>query len=291
MKVKASLLNNCYSFSPFIDFDFEGKISPYLKDNFFPYNEDYYRGKVCGMDGLFIAKRSDKIVLSALANILTDRFREEMIESSFACRSDVGYNNIIGLLEGWRGVGALMIVDFDSSSLNKERLFIAAARYLSDERVIRVIEKAYEIGVLDYDEVDGEIFNVLTSRGVEVIMPKGFIIPIALLPIIGSVLFYFYLYSFDRVMEKEHTYARHLNLTFIGVPLGEDYLVKLMDIWNLIQSMGLTASPRVLVPGGPSAKEYFHSDIFLSKEGTIQVFKQNEDDGNSTEDDGNSANE
>lgn len=59
---------------------------------------------------------------------------------------------------------------------------------------------------------------------------------------------------------KELTYARHLNLTFIGLPLGVNY-----DQTQFYKFRDLTASARILVPGGPPAQEYFHSCIFLFK--------------------------
>ena len=131
-----------------------------------------------------------------------------------------------------------------------------AAKHIKDERIIRLLEKAYEIGVLVIDDDDEQ--NVkLNQRGLETIMP------IPKVPKIGSVLFNLYLNSFDRVMEKRFKdlfYARHLNLTFIGVPFGVNY--NMMEIIQLIEFMDLTASLRILIPGGPPVQNYFLSCIF-----------------------------
>ena len=73
LKLKDSLLMDTYNFYPFFNMYLEvvnGKISSYwstrIDQNFFPYKEYYYRGEVCGIEGLFIVKKCNKIVLSHL---------------------------------------------------------------------------------------------------------------------------------------------------------------------------------------------------------------------------------
>lgn len=70
---------------------------------------------------LFIANTFDKVVLSALAQILSDKFSELMLESSFACRQDVGVKEFLGKLVGWGAVEALILVDFESSVLTVKK--------------------------------------------------------------------------------------------------------------------------------------------------------------------------
>ena len=107
--------------------------------------------------------------------------------------------------------------------------------------------------------------------------------PIPDVPKIGSVLFNFYIKSFDSAMKErfgELPYARLLSLAIIGVPPGVNPDQKLGEIRSLITSLNITASTRTLVPGGPPSQDYFQiqSSIFLAENGTVQVFLQEDQD-------------
>lgn len=172
----------------------------------------------------------DRIVQTALRNVIEPIFEHEFEPSSFGFRPNLGCQNALGEIERLLAAGSLHVVDVDLrkyfDTIPKQGLMDEVAMRIADGRVLDLIEAYLHQGVL-------EEMKLWTPEGGT---PQGAVIS----PLLANL----YLHPVDAAMRQAgFTLVRYADDMVVLCRTREEAETALVKLGELIEARGLQLHP------------------------------------------------
>jgi RNA-directed DNA polymerase len=172
----------------------------------------------------------DRIVQTAVRNVIEPIFEQEFDPSSYGFRPNLGSQNALGEIERLLAAGYVHVVDVDVrqyfDTIPHRGLMNEVAKRIADGRVLGLIEAYLHQGVLE------EMKLWMPERGT----PQGAVIS----PLLANV----YLHPVDTAMRQAgFTLVRYADDMVVLCRTGEEAEAALVELGELLEGRGLQLHP------------------------------------------------